>query len=120
MPSTPLGELAGTIGSAEPEPGRLGQPARGVRDLAQLAGQADLAEGDDVGRQRMIDQCTDDGEAHRQVATRLGQSYAADCGRKDLVLGHRHAGAPFEHGQQQGQTAGVEPLSAASRRDAQG
>ena len=43
MPSHAGGELAGTIGPPEPEPRRLGEPARGVGDLAQLAAEADLA-----------------------------------------------------------------------------
>ena len=64
MPATPFGELAGTIARAEPEPRRLGQPARRVRHLAQLAGQADLAEHHEVGRQRTVERRADDRQAH--------------------------------------------------------
>ena len=49
-PSTPLGADAGTMTRLKPESRRLGQPARGLRHLAQLAGQADLAAGHQVGR----------------------------------------------------------------------
>ena len=116
MPSTPLAELAGTMARVKPEPRRLGQPPRGVGDLAQLAGQADLAERDDIGGKRMVGQRADDGQAHRQVAAGLGQPHAADGRREHLVLTHRQPGPSLEHGQQQRQPAGIEALSAAPWR----
>ena len=87
-------------------------------DLAKLARQPDLAERDDVGRQWMVDQRADDGEAHRQIAARLGEPDPAHDGREHLVLTHRQPCPPLEHGQQQCQPTRIETLCAAPRRHA--
>ena len=52
MPVDTVGRVGGHDGPREPEPRRLGEPAPGLADLADLARQPDLAEHGHVGRQR--------------------------------------------------------------------
>ena len=76
MPSTRAGEsargparrVARDHGDPEAEPRGLGQPLGEVADPAQLAGQADLAHGDDARRRGGAGVGRREGDRHRQVA----------------------------------------------------
>ena len=67
----PVGEAGrGDQGAAEAEPGRLGQAAGQLRDRADLAAQADLADGDQVGRDLPVAGGRGQGQADGQVGAR--------------------------------------------------
>ena len=62
----------------EPQPCGLGQPPLGVRHLADLTGEADLAEHHDIGCDRLRRQRADDREAQREVGAGFGQPDPTD------------------------------------------
>ena len=69
-----VGGRRGHEGPAEPEPGRLGQPARRLADLAHLAAEADLAARHQRGRHRPA------GERRRQRQARAEVGAGLDRG----------------------------------------
>ena len=116
MPSTPLAELAGTIARVNPSRAASARRREAWATWRNSPAKPISPNEMTIGGKRMVDQCADDGQAHRQIAARLGQPHAADGGREHLVLTHRHPGSSLEHGQQQRQPAGIEALSAAPWR----
>ncbi len=89
-----------------------------MRHLADLAGQADLAEGHQVGGQRAVGERADQGQAHGQVGAGLGQADAADGRHVHVDVAGDDACPSLEHGEQQREAARVEALCAAPRRAA--
>ena len=84
---------------------------RGLADLAQLAAQADLAEHHQVVGHRPAAERRGHRQAHRQVGAGFDQPHAADGRDVHVGPGHRHAGPPFEHREQQRQAPGVDALA---------
>ena len=86
----------------EPGPVGLGQAAVGARDGAHLAGQAQLAEDDDVGRQGPVGDDRGHGQGDGQVGRGLGDGDAAHGGGEHLGRGRDlDRGAAGQDGQQQ-------------------
>ncbi len=99
----------GDHGAAEPEPVGFRQAAGQVADLAQLAGQAHLAHGDEILGQGAAEQRRRQRQAHGQVGAGLDHPHPA--GHRDVDVGGTdlHPGPPVEHGEEQGQATAVHP-----------
>ena len=78
------GSTSGTIACAEPEPQRLGEPPRRLRDLADLTAEADLADDDRVGVDGAVVAGARDRQRDREVGRRLGDPHAAGDARVDV------------------------------------
>ena len=103
-------------GPGEAEPVRLGEPAVGSGDRPDLAGQADLAEGDGAVRQRPVGDGAGQRQADRQVGGRLGEPHAADGGQVGVAAADRGVGPLVEHREDHRDPGGVEPGGGAARR----
>jgi hypothetical protein len=103
-------------GSAEPQPGGLGQPALGAVDLPQLAAQAHLTAGDQMGGQRPLGGRRHDRQGHGQVGTGLGDPHAAGHRHVHLGAAEVELGVPVEHRQHLVEPPGVDALHRAPWR----
>src|SRR6478672_9742587 len=92
----------------ETEPGRLREAAVEPGHPPHLSGEPDLAEGDDVGRERLVDDGRGDGADDGEVGGRLGDADAADGGREDVARPHRRTGPFVEDGDDHRETRRVE------------
>ena len=115
----------GNQGVAEAQPGRLGEPSRSLGDLADLAGQADLAARHQIGGQGSIHGGRGQGQADGQVGAGLGDADPADRRGVDVDRGEGQAGPALQNRQQEGQAPAVQPLGGPAgqgqpRRDDQG
>ena len=86
--------------------------------LADFAAEADLAEGDQVGRQREIADGAHDGETQGEVETWLDQPHATDRGGVDVVDVGGYSRPLLQHCQQQCQAVAVDALRGAPCRHA--
>ena len=93
-------------------------------DLTHLPAQPDLADDDDVLGDGDVRDRAGHSERHREVGARLDDPQPAGQRGVDVVLVRADADVALQHGEQQGQPAGVEPLRIASpgcaRRDGHG
>ncbi len=101
------GDAAGQHGGGEAELLRLPQAALGMRHLADLAGEADLAEVDRLGVGRPVGRGGDQGGGDGEVGGGLVDAEAAGDVEVDVVGPERQAAAGFEHRQQHRQPAAV-------------
>ncbi len=84
-------------------------------DRADLAGEADLAERDQVGHERLVLARADRGERDREVGRGLEHAPAADRRDVDVLVAETQTGAALEHGEDHGQPARVDAARRASR-----
>ena len=89
----PLGGRRRYQRPGEAQSGRLGQTAPAARNLADLAGQADLAEGDQVGRERDAGRGRGHRQGQGQVGGGLDRPDTAGRRHEELERSHGHAGA---------------------------
>ena len=100
----------------EPEAGRLAQATFEPDDGAQLAEQADLADGDRAARDRPVARRRGEGERQRQVEGGLDDRQAAGQVGVDVVRAERDAGPPAEDRDEQAEPVRVEPAGLARGR----
>ena len=103
-------------GPGEAEAGRFSQPTRRLGGLAELAGQADLTTGDEVGRDGHADERRHHGQAHAEIAARLGEAHAAHRGHVHVHAPDGQPGPLLQHRGEQRQAAVVEALGRAPRQ----
>ena len=110
-PRRAVGTRGGDEGVAEADAGRLGQPPRGVGDLADLAAEA-RPRRRPPGRRAGAGPATADASARARARSAAGSvtRMPPTAEAKTSVRAERHPGALLEHGQQQRQPAGVHPL----------
>ena len=101
--------------AGEAEAGGLGEPARDLRDLAQLAAEADLTDEDGVGRDRPVDPRAGDRHRDGEIDARLGDPHPTGDVRVDVEPGEVDAGALLQDRDEQREAAAVERLRAAAR-----
>jgi hypothetical protein len=112
-----LGAL-GNHGGAEAEPGGLGEPPLLADDPADLAGEPDLAEHHEPGRQRAVARGGGHREGDGEVGGGLGEAHAADGGGVDLGVVQPDPAAPLQHREDHGDPGGVQAADRApGRRD---
>ena len=105
---------------AEAEPGRLGESAVEPGDPPHLAREPDLAEGDDVGGQRPVDDRRRDGADDGEVGGRLGDAHAADGGGEDVARADRRPARLSRTAMIIASRDAVEPADGAPRRRQRG
>ena len=101
--------------ASEPEPGGLGQPLRDVADPAQLAGEADLADRDQVGGDVALLPRRRDGDRGREVGGGLGDAHPADGGGEHVVGVQPDPGTLLEHRDEHRDPGAVETRRGAPR-----
>ena len=80
--------------------------------------EADLADHDHAGADRLVGGGAGHGHRHAEVDARLDEPHAADRGRVDVLGADAQPGPALEHGEQQRQAAAVEALGVAPGRRA--
>ena len=109
MPRT-SGVDVGTIAWRKPEPQRLGEPPRRLRDLADLAAEPDLADHDRVGVDGAVVAGARDRERDREVGRGLGDRHPAGDARVDVVTREPDTGALLQDRDEHREPAAVERL----------
>ena len=99
----------------EPGSSGLGQAAVDAGHHADLPGQPQLTEDDQIGRHHPSRGGRSHGQRHAQIHRRLGDADAADGGHEDLGRSDHHLGAAAQHRQQQRDPRGVDAHRARPR-----
>src|SRR5690606_30462503 len=112
-------------GVAKAEARRFGEAGLEARDLAEFAGQARLAEGDEVRWQRAPAVARGDREEDREVGRGLRQADAARDVDEDVLVEHERVAVAIEHREEHRQAVrigadAVPPRVAATRPREQG
>jgi hypothetical protein len=102
--------------TTESESGGFSEAALGLTDLAEFAPEPDLAEHGEIGGQGLITDGTDDGEAHAEVESRLGELDATRRRRVDVVIADVHTGPAAQHRHEHREPCAVEAEGAAPWR----
>ena len=105
MPGGTRPGSGGTSARVNPSRAASARRRRDAGDPPDLAGQADLADRDQPGREGVVARGARDGERDREVGGRLGQADPADGGGVDVGRPERDLGPALEHGEHHRQPA---------------